>query len=158
MINISPVKVNQNINNINFKGQTDNNKTHAGLKTGAISTLAIESVLIPLFHGKNLKNVRWLNVALFLGSSLGCGALIDALINNKRKKGENNNAVGKKVGTALGAGIIAILNASTLGKAVLTKAGGKLVAGGAAVGALGGFILGAITDKCANSAYRKHNS
>ena len=155
MLNISPINVKSNIN---YTGKSDSNKTHAGLKTAAISSLVIEGLLIPLHHGKNLKNVRWLNVAAFVGSSLGCGALIDGLINNKRQKGENNNAIGKKVGTALGAGVITAFNAFSLGKGLFTKVGAKFGLAGAAVGALGGFILGAITDKCANSAYRKHNS
>ena len=158
MLSLSPLQVKSNINYTGLKDSNNNNKTHAGLKTAAISSLVIESITIPLLNGANLKNVRWLNVVAFIGSSLGCGALIDGLINNKRQKGENNNAIGKKVGTALGAGVITAFNLFSLGKGLFTKPGAKLGIISGAFGAFGGFILGAITDKCANSAYRKHNS
>lgn len=114
-------------------------------------------------------------------ASLGCGALVDKLINDKQKafaqkldengkkevlntedradttrKGEvyYRSNLGKKVGTVLGAVVLPILTKTECAIAKTKSPMG--IVGNVITGALGGLILGAITDKVANNGARKH--
>lgn len=134
-------------------------KTHAGLKTGAV-TAGVYAVLDTCLNWSNLKNrsvMEWLKGFSKLGIAVGCGVLVDTLINNKFKKGEENNATGKKWGPVLGAlcGVGSVVSSAAGCKALLSKAG-LLVSGiTTAILAAGGLMLGAITDHFANKTAKK---
>ena len=158
MITVNPSLQN---NNLKFKSNNSQNqnypKTKAGLYTGITTAALVEGTVmgLDLCAFKSLKKFGWGRAAGTVAAFVGSGALIDLLINNKFKKGEKNNAIGKKYGSALGGGLGFLLALSTLGKSTFTSLGGKVAAGTAVVGAIGGFILGAITDKLANKKAEK---
>src|SRR5574344_2143055 len=187
-----------NSNVVPFKANETENKrpekTHAGLKTGAIytavgSAMSLSSMgflkkivksseeaiasgevtdkfTIALF--KSLQNVTksagkklWITIPLFSAVAVGCGAFVDHLINKKRealaeKVEAEGNVVyksnqGKKAGAIMGAVLSPIFGiiSATSGKSKIPVFATMIT------GALGGFILGAITDKCANKAVAK---
>lgn len=121
-------------------------------------------------------------IPFFIAATLGCGAIVDKFINKKNaafadrleKEGKDkvlksdDNAdytfkkniyyksdTGKKIGTALGAVILPVLTLIRCGLCK-TKPKAAHIALQVADGALGGFILGAITDNIANKNARKH--
>ena len=161
-------------------------KTHAGLKTGTVVGVlsAASSLCINVFakptagFDKKLGAIIPLSVAIYMG----CGALVDKFINNKRaefakssqdkdmkdvikenKKAEvtrNGNVyhksdVGKKYGALLGAVGFPILIASrrAIRGYALPSVVGILL--NAAIGIVGGLTLGSIADKCANKGAKK---
>ncbi len=120
-------------------------------------------------------------IPLSIAVSLACGAIVDSVINKKQDKfaqkvnenGKNatlqeedraeltkrqniyyNSNTGKKLGTLLGMVALPALNATT--KAIAKAKGGMGILSSAIIGTIGGFILGAITDACANKAAKKH--
>src|SRR5574344_163126 len=204
-----------NSNVVPFKANETENKrpekTHAGLKTGAIytavgSAMSLSSMgflkkivksseeaiasgevtdkfTIALF--KSLQNVTksagkklWITIPLFSAVAVGCGAFVDHLINKKREalaekvEAEGKDAVlkedkraketpevnvvyksnqGKKAGAIMGAVLSPIFGiiSATSGKSKIPVFATMIT------GALDGFILGAITDKCANKEIAK---
>jgi len=129
--------------------ETDKPKrTHAGVITGAVAGLSVPAA--DILWSKSLKGLDWKASGIAVVVSAGFGALADLLINNKFKKGEKNNAVGKKYGAISGAVGLPLLMALDAGKRIFTKRFAKALPIFAAVGALGGLALGAITDFCAN--------
>lgn len=120
-----------------------------------------------------------------LAASIACGVAVDAVANKKHNKIANlkdsNDAkeilqeesranttrngnvyyksnIGKKLGTLLGAVVlpVATLATSKLMKYKTPAKAAAMTSGmAAACGALGGLVLGAITDKCSNHAARK---
>lgn len=123
----------------------------------------------------------WITIPIGILVSLGCGAIVDNLINKKNKlvadklaaegkkaaldsddraditKKENvyyRSNKGKTIGTLLGVvAYPALLKTETLISKVKSPIG---IVGAVVTGALGGLILGSITDKCANNAARKY--
>lgn len=122
-----------------------------------------------------------ITIPITILASLGCGALVDKFINDKQKnfaqkldingkkevlntedradttrKGEvyYRSNLGKKVGTVLGAVVYPALLKTECAIAK-TKSPVSIVVA-AITGALGGLMLGAITDKVANNGARKH--
>ncbi len=124
----------------------------------------------------------WITVPMCAAIMVGCGAFVDKLINKKHadladeiqsKPGkeileENDNAdvsrkgnlylktnTGKKVGTVLGAVVAPILSITSL-KIAKFKIHPIIAISGVVQGALGGLLLGAITDHCSNKAAEKY--
>lgn len=123
----------------------------------------------------------WITVPIGIAVYTGCGALIDKLINDKRAKfaqdiagkdtkdivKDNSDAeltrrgevyqrsnIGKKFGTLLGA---VVLPAWSKTSEMITKSKSPVgIVGNAIIGALGGLILGSITDHYANKGAIKH--
>lgn len=129
--------------------------------------------------GKRFSKGNVIYIPVLIAASLGCGAIVDKAINKKNKllaqrlETEDKKTVlqnedradltrkenvfyksnqGKKLGTLLG---IVVLPALSFVNRFITKTKGASVVGAAIYGALGGFILGAITDKCANKSAAK---
>lgn len=128
-------------------------ETHAGIKAGGITAgLQLSTVALASHY---VGGARWGRVGLIAALTTGCGALVDAMINNKFKKGEENNAIGKKYGTLLGVGAGVVNTIIINGKHAFSKRGliGMAIVSG--ISALGGLVLGAITDHCANKTARK---
>lgn len=123
----------------------------------------------------------WITIPITVLVSLGCGAIVDNLINKKNKlvadklategkkaaldsddraditKKENvyyRSNKGKTIGTLLG---VIAYPALIKTEALITKTKSPIgIVGSVITGALGGLILGSITDKCANNAARKY--
>lgn len=157
MLNINP---RLNSQNVNFKGNEDYTKTHAGLKTG-IAAAAIPAALNIYGNVKAFdKRSAIVTLPLLLLSNLGCGAIVDYAINKKREKGENSSGTGKKVGALTGAVVFpAMIHINNkviqnpfyvLPKTAAGKAKAFTIVG--AIGALGGLILGGITDHFAKKS------
>lgn len=185
-------------------------ETHAGLKTGAVyggitaAMLGLTSSFAKFGEkaaaeiaketpdaateiansAKQMKNVgkgMLMYAPIYFLAALGCGAVVDKIINNKnaqfaeRVQKEGKEEVlksddhadklrqggvyyradeGKKYGAALGAVVLPALNVA---HSLLTKTKVKPVglAIGAVEGALGGLMLGAITDSFANKGARR---
>lgn len=130
---------------------------------------------------KSVSKKLGITIPIMILTSLGCGAIVDKLINDKQKafaqkldengkkevldtedsadttrKGEVycRSSIGKKVGTLLGAVAYPVLVKTNSAIAKVKSPVG--IVGGAIMGALGGLMLGAITDSVANSGARKH--
>lgn len=130
---------------------------------------------------KRIKKGAKYSVAESLAVSVGVGALIDHIANKKhasvaelKKDNENKDVLmaepranttrnenvyyksnnGKKYGTLLGA-VIVPLEHLVGSKILKVKATPQECIMAGVVGAVGGFVLGAITDKCSNNAARK---
>lgn len=131
---------------------------------------------------KHLSKSILLYIPFFIAATLGCGAIVDKFINKKNaafaerleKEGKDkvlksdDNAdmtfkknvyyksdTGKKLGTALGAVVSPALSLIMYGLSK-TKVSAVSIARALFQGALGGLILGAITDNIANKNARKH--
>ena len=170
-------------------------KTHAGAKLGvALSAIAATPVLVSNYAFSNLVELKGTSMAKDAKSAIrkfpiiaaiiiGCGVIVDALINKKRAKFAQDNVskdlkqvlnedksakstekgnvyhksnVGKRQGALLGMVVLPACNALNAAK---NKSLGKLSFVGVAINALqglaGGFVLGAITDHFANKGARK---
>lgn len=135
-----------------------------------------ESVNVMKNASKSLK----FTIPILVVTALGCGALVDKLINKKQadfaqkvdeqgskealntedradttKKGNvyYKSNTGKKIGTLLGAVAYPVLLKISSAISKIKSPMGTV--GGVITGALGGLILGAITDKVANNGARK---
>ena len=123
----------------------------------------------------------WITIPIGLAVYSGCGALIDKLTNDSRAKFAQDNAgkdtkeilknnsdaeltrggevyqkssIGKKYGALLGAVVLPLWAKS---KSLITKAKSPVgIIGNVITGALGGLILGAITDHYSNKGAVKH--
>lgn len=131
---------------------------------------------------KHFAKGNLLYIPFFIAATLGCGAIVDRFINKKNaafaerleKEGKDkvlksdDNAdmtfkknvyyksdTGKKIGTALGAVVMPALTLIMNGLSK-TKVSAVSIASALFQGALGGLILGAITDNIANKNARKH--
>lgn len=171
------------------------NKTHAGLCTGSIyvaSALTIGGVghcIATAATGNKSKKISkhinkalgvrspWVRCPAFVAVAIGCGAIVDMLINNKRKKfaeetngltseevlKKNENAELNRVGKPylkqstgkIYGPLLGIVALPLLQFAKFKKPNALYLSSSAITGAVGGLILGAITDAFANKNVAK---
>ncbi len=168
-----------------FAAKTISEKFRLGAQSKDMSNYLKSMMLeVVEFMGSAKKTAKIMAPAIF-AASVACGAAVDAVANKKHNKiadlkdsndtkeilqeesrantTRNGNVyyksnTGKKLGTLLGAVTLptAVLTTLKLMKFKTPVKQAAITSGvAAAFGAVGGLVLGAITDKCSNHAARK---